>query len=81
MLLDFSVFAALLLLLGISGFFSAAEIALISLPRLRAQQWTDSPHPAGRALNWLLVHPATMLGAILISITTINYFAEAIAST
>jgi len=81
MLLDFSVFAALLLLLGIAGFFSAAEIALISLPRLRAQQWADSPHPAGRALNWLLVHPATMLGAILISITTVNYFAEAIAST
>jgi putative hemolysin len=81
MSLDFSIVATLLLLVGISGFFSAAEIGLISLPRLRAQHWSDSSHPSGRALHWLLAHPATMLGAILISITAANYIGETIAST
>ncbi|NIM05200.1 MAG: DUF21 domain-containing protein [Armatimonadetes bacterium] len=78
---DLSVLATLLLLIGTSGFFSASEIGLMGLSRYRAQQWTSSPTPAGRALSWLLSHPATMLGAILVTITTCNYIAEAIATS
>jgi CBS domain containing-hemolysin-like protein len=78
---DLTVFMTLLLLIGVSGFFSAAEIGLMGISRYRARQWTSSPAPAGRALAWLLAHPATMLGAILVAITTSNYIAEAIATS
>ncbi len=78
---DLSVFISLLLLVGLSGFFSAAEIGLMALSRYRAQQWAESPSPAGRALAWLIAHPASMLGTILIAITATNYTAEAIATS
>ena len=78
---DFSIFLTLLLLLGVSGFFTAAEIGLLGMSRYRAQQWSSSPTPAGRALAWLLAHPAIMLGTILIAITASNYIAEAVAAS
>lgn len=78
---DFSVLVTLLLLVGISGFFSAAEIGLLCLSRYRAQQRPPSPTPASRALAWLLAHPTAMLATVLISITATNYIAESIAAS
>ena len=80
MLNDISLLVTLLLLVAFSAFFTGAEVALMGLSRYRAQQWSASPTPPGRALAWLLTHPALMLGTILIAITATNYVAEAIAT-
>lgn len=77
----FAILIDIVLLIICSGFFSAAEIGLLSMPRFRAQQWARIPTPVGRALSWLLERPAPTLGTILIITTTANYFAEEIAAT
>jgi len=81
LLSDFSVLITILLLIAVSGFFSAAEISLLGLSRYRAEQWANSPTPLGRAVAWLIARPAAMLGTILITITACNYIAESIAAT
>jgi putative hemolysin len=70
------VFIIALLLLT-SGLFSAAEISLMALGRRRARRAAGL---AGKMVQKLLARPATTLGAILITITAVNYSAEAIAA-
>jgi len=65
------------LLLLTSGLFSAAEISLMALGRRRARRAAGL---AGKMVQKLLARPATTLGAILITITAVNYSAEAIAA-
>ena len=65
------------LLLLTSGLFSAAEISLMALGRRRARRAAGL---AGKMVQKLLARPATILGAILITITAVNYSAEAIAA-
>ena len=70
------VFIIALLLLT-SGLFSAAEISLMALGRRRAKRAAGL---AGKMVQKLLARPATTLGALLITITAVNYSAEAIAA-
>jgi putative hemolysin len=77
---DISALVNIVILILLAGFFSAAEIGLISLSRFHAQRLAGTPTPPGRALAWLLHHPAVMLGTVLICITTANYVAEEIAA-
>jgi putative hemolysin len=76
--LDLWPLLVIAVLLLISALFSAAEISFLALGRRRVQ------HFAGRRLalllERLLEHPARTLGAILVTITAVNYTAEAIAA-
>lgn len=67
------------LLLMISGLFSAAEISFLSLGRRRLRRL-----PKGRAaaiVERLMAEPATILGVMLVTITVVNYSAEALAAS
>ncbi|MBN1459763.1 MAG: HlyC/CorC family transporter [Armatimonadetes bacterium] len=65
-------------LLMISGLFSAAELSFLALGRRRARKAVEGR--AGALLGRLLERPGATLGAILITITAVNYTAEVIAA-
>ena len=67
-----------LVLLGASGLFSASEIALLALSRRRAVAVAG---PGSAVVERLLARPAATLGAILITITALNYTVEALAAS
>lgn len=78
---DWQIVAALVILLGLSGFFSASEIALLSTGKYRLRQLADEGSWAGRLVVGLLERPTVMLTAILIVITGLNYSSEALATS
>ncbi len=75
---DVLTFGVIALLLMTSGLFSAAEISLLGLGRRRAGRAGNDR--AGTTAQRLMKDPATTLGAILITITAVNYTAEALAA-
>jgi CBS domain containing-hemolysin-like protein len=77
---DWLALITVLLLICVSGFFSAAEIGILSLGKYRLRQLAESGSRAGKILHALMERPGRMLTAILITITAINYTAETIAS-
>lgn len=77
--MDALALVALALLLFTSAVFSAAEISFLSLGRYRARQLPAGR--TGRLLARLLARPAETLGAVLLTITAVNYTAEAIAAS
>jgi putative hemolysin len=77
---DLQTLAAVLLLLMGSAFFSAAEIALLSVNRYRLHQWLESGSRTARVTAGLLERPAVMLGTLLVTITALNYTAETVAA-
>jgi CBS domain containing-hemolysin-like protein len=66
------------LLLLVSGLFSAAELSFLTLGRRRARRLAEGRLAA--MLDAMLSRPGATLGAMLITITAINYSAEAIAA-
>lgn len=66
------------LLLVISGTFSAAEIAFLSLGHRRARRLDRSR--LGRIIERMLEHPAVALSTILVAITAVNYSNEALTA-
>jgi putative hemolysin len=67
------------LLLITSGLFSAAEISLLALGRRRARRVAGGR--AGAMVQRLMASPAALLGVILVTITALNYTAEAVAAS
>ncbi len=78
---DWRVLATLVLLLGLAGFFSAAEIGLLSAGKYRLRQLAQEGSWSGRLVVALVERPTAMLIAILVTITSLNCAAEAIATT
>lgn len=75
---DLRPLIAIAVLLLISGLFSAAELSFLAMGRRRSRR-----RAAGRVavlLKRLLANPGATLGAILVTITAVNYTAEAIAA-
>jgi putative hemolysin len=66
------------LLLMVSGLFSAAELSFLTLGRRRARRLAEGRLAA--MMEAMLARPGATLGAILITITAMNYSAEAIAA-
>ncbi len=66
------------LLLMTSGMFSAAETSFLALGRRRARRLAAGR--TGAIVERLAANAATTLGAILVTITTLNYTAEAVAA-
>ncbi len=65
-------------LLTISGLFSGAELSLLATGRRRSRRAARGR--AAVVLDKMLANPGATLGAILVTITAVNYTAEAIAA-
>ena len=78
---DWRVLATLVVLLGLSGFFSASEIGLLSAGKYRLRRLAAEGSWSGRLVVGLLERPTMMLTAVLVTITGLNYAAEAIATS
>jgi CBS domain containing-hemolysin-like protein len=78
---DWHVLATLVILLALSAFFSASEIGLLSAGKYRLRQMGEEGSRTGRLVVALVERPTMMLTAILITITGLNYAAEAVATS
>ena len=72
--------AALLVLLGLSGFFSGSETALLSLDKLRVRFLRQKGHPGADKLAALLDNPDRLLSGILVGNNLVNIAASVIAT-
>jgi len=69
---DAGTLAILALLLGLSAFFSAVEVAFFSLHRVRLRSIASEGSVNGRVISRLMRHPAQLLNTILIGNMTTN---------
>jgi putative hemolysin len=65
-------------LLTVSALFAAAELSFLTLGRRRARRAAEGR--LALMLDAMLARPAITLGAILVTITSVNYSAEAVAA-
>ncbi|MHB9129900.1 MAG: hemolysin family protein [Armatimonadota bacterium] len=78
--IDWLFLAAALILLLLSGIFSAAEIGILSVNRFRVHQLAEDGAPEARLLQRLLQQPSRPLTVILILITALNYTNESLVT-
>lgn len=71
---------ALLVLLGVSGFFSGSETALLSLDKLRVRFLQQKQHPGADKLAAMLDNPDRLLSGILVGNNLVNIAASVIAT-
>ena len=71
----------LIILIILSGFFSASETALMALSRIRVMHMVDEEIKGAKLLEKLLEDPNKLLGGILIGNNIVNIGASSLAST
>jgi len=74
------LFGLLVFLIFLSAFFSASEIAVMSINRYRLKHLSDSGNRPAQLIIRLLEHPDRLLGVILLGNNLVNNFAAAIAT-
>lgn len=74
------LFAALLLLLVCSAYFSASETAMMSLNRYRLRHLAKQQHKGALRASRLLANPDRLIGVILIGNNFVNILASSIAT-
>lgn len=74
------LFAALLLLIVLSGFFSSSETGLIALNRYRLRHRADQGHRGARLASRLLEQPDRLIGVILLGNNLVNILAASLAT-
>jgi len=67
-----AILVAIVVLLGVSAFFSAVEVAFFSLHRVRLRAMAAERGVIGRIITSLMRHPAQLLSTILIGNMTTN---------
>lgn len=70
----------LLILLGLSGFFSSAETSLVSVSRMKIRSLAENGNKRAKLLLKIFEHESKMLSAILIGNNLVNTFMASIAS-
>jgi Mg2+/Co2+ transporter CorB len=70
----------LVLLVVFSGFFSGAEIGMMSLNRYRLRHLVKKKHKQAMRVNQLLMHPDRLLSVVLIGNTLANIVASTVAT-
>lgn len=70
----------LVILLGLSAFFSSAETALTTVNRLRVRAWVDEGDKRAIILSKVIDDPGKLLSAILIGNNIVNISASSIAT-
>jgi putative hemolysin len=73
--------ALLFLLILINGFFSMAEMAVVSSRRARLQRLADDGSPGAESALSLHEEPSTFLSAIQVGITSVGILSGAIGET
>ena len=76
----FSLLIALLVLVGISAYFSSSETAMMALNRYRVKHLAENNHPGARRANALLERPDRLIGLILLGNNFVNILAAQIAT-
>ena len=71
----------ILLLLGVSAFFSGSEVAFLAVGDARLRYLTEKGWRLARLLLFLRGHRTWVLSTVLIAITVSNYTAERLATT
>lgn len=74
------LFAALVLLIILSGFFSSSETGLIALNRYRMRHRADQGHRGAKLAAKLLEQPDRLIGIILLGNNLVNIFAASLAT-
>jgi putative hemolysin len=69
--------AIVLILIGVSGFFAASEIALITVRRHRLQALADEGRRSARTAQRLTADPSRFLATIQVAITFLGFLASA----
>jgi len=72
--------AALIFLVLLSAFFSAAEIAMVSVSRPRLRHLAESGHRGARLARKLLERPDRLIGVILLGSNFVNALMSALAT-
>jgi len=80
MIEDFLLLLLFILCLGLSAFFSASEVALISITRAKVRTLVNEQRPGSEALAELKEQPNRFLIAILIGNNIVNVAATALAT-
>ena len=75
---DYWQIIALIVLLGLSAFFSASETALMSLSKMRIRHMIDENVKGANLIQHLIDDPNKLLGAILIGNNVVNISASAL---
>ena len=75
-----ALIGALIVLVLLSAFFSAAEIGMVSLNRHRLRHLAESGHRGARLAQRLLERPDRLIGVILLGSNFVNALASAIAT-
>lgn len=73
-------FIFLILLIVLSGFFSGAEVALVSVSSLKVKRFLEEKRKGARALNRLKMSPKRMIITILIGNNIVNIAAASMAT-
>lgn len=71
----------LIILIGLSGFFSASETALTSLSKIRIRQMIEENTKGAETINKLVENPSKMLSSILVGNNVVNIAASALATS
>jgi Mg2+/Co2+ transporter CorB len=74
------LFGALVFLVVVSAFFSAAEIAMVSLNRHRLRHLSASGHRGARIAEKLLARPDRLIGVILLGSNAVNAMFSALTT-
>lgn len=78
--IDWITLTVAFILLLLSGYFSAAEIGLLSVNKFRVHQLAEDGSPRAQLLQKLLQNTSRPLTVILILITTINFTNESLVT-
>ena len=76
----FSLLIVLLVLIGVSAYFSSSETAMMALNRYRVKHLADNNHPGAKRANDLLARPDRLIGLILLGNNFVNILAAQIAT-
>ncbi len=74
-------FAVLAFLIGLSGFFSASETAIMSLSKLRVRHLVEEKVKNANLVSSLIQNPSKLLGSILVGNNVVNIGASALATS
>lgn len=75
-----TLFGTLFVLVLISAFFSAAEIAMVSMNRHRLRHLAETGHRGARLAERLLARPDRLIGVILLGSNTVNALFSALTT-
>ena len=75
-----SLYAALFILILLSGFFSSSETGLMAINRYRLKHLANSGHRGARLAQKLLSRPDRLIGLILLGNNMVNILAASIAT-